>query len=469
MNQPTIAAISTPLGPGGIGVIRISGSEARPILEKLFVRSGPKNDCPPTHPSGHAFVSHRVYYGHIQDPIHSSVIDEVLAIYMQAPNSFTREDVVEIQSHSGYVILDRLLNAVLESGARLAEPGEFTKRAFLHGRIDLTQAEAVIDLINAPCEAAVQMANRQLAGNLKRDVENIVTRLTDIRARLEASVEFAETDSIASESETVREEMETEILAPVEKLIRVQKETAIFRDGIHLAIAGVPNVGKSSLLNRLVSKETAIVSEVPGTTRDVLREYVSINGIPVVIFDTAGLHESEDPIESIGIQRARDQIERSDILLFVLDASRELSMDEEQLIDKFKKMKTLFLINKSDIAEEEAIHRLAQKIDHRQTLPISAKTGQGIETVKERLFEGIVTAENVIQSEGAVPNLRQRKTLEKARMEILAGMEAIDSHHPGELVSEILKAAIQALSEISGRRTEEDLYDQIFGQFCIGK
>ena len=469
MDHQTIAAISTPLGPGGIGIIRISGPEAYPILEKLFVRTGQTKRSGIDATEKTAYESHRVYYGKIVDPTQRSVIDEVLALYMKAPNSFTREDVVEIQSHSGFVVLDRLLNTILDNGARLSEPGEFTKRAFLNGRIDLTQAEAIIDLINAPCDAAVQMANRQMAGNMKREVENIVSKLTNLRAKMEVELEFGETDVCDVGSEPFAETIQKRILAPIEKLIQVYKETAIFRDGIHLAIGGVPNVGKSSLLNQLVQKETAIVSEVPGTTRDLIREYISINGIPVVVFDTAGLHDSDDPIESMGIQKAREQIESSDILLFVVDASRQLTVNEEKLIDKFKKMKTLFLINKIDIAGEDAIEKVKQKIDHRNVLAISAKTGQGIETLKERLFKGIVTADEVLQSDQAVPNLRQRKILEKAYNEIQGCLEAIAAHQTSDIVSQMLNNAILALSEITGLRTDEDLYDQIFSQFCIGK
>ena len=359
MDQSTIAAISTPVGPGGIGILRISGPNAYTILERLFVRVRRQRHPSGRSPSGTpAYLSHRVYYGHIVDPEQGVPIDEVLVIYMQAPNSFTREDVVEIQSHSGYVVLDRLLNAVLDSGAVLSEPGEFTKRAFLHGRIDLTQAEAVIDLINAPCEAAVQMANRQMAGMLKRQVEAILAAAMQVRAHLEADLEFAATETVQISPGIVLERLQRDVLAPIERLIQSHQETAIYRDGVTLSIIGVPNVGKSSLLNRLVQKETAIVSEIPGTTRDLIREYVSINGIPVVVCDTAGLHDSDDPIECIGIQKAQDQIERSDILLFVIDATRPLSQNEEKLIDKFKKMKTLFLINKTDIAEQAMISRL---------------------------------------------------------------------------------------------------------------
>jgi len=469
MDHQTIAAISTPLGPGGIGIIRISGPEAYPILEKLFVRAGQKKGSGTDEKKPLAYESHRVQYGQIVDPRQGTIIDEVLVLYMQAPNSFTREDVVEIQSHSGYVVLDRLLNTVLDSGARLSEPGEFTKRAFLSGRIDLSQAEAIIDLINAPCDAAVQMANRQISGKLRRAVEKIITTLSDLRVRLEAKIEFAETDDRDLCPEAFAEAILIQVLAPIEKLIRVQKETAIYRDGIHLAIGGVPNVGKSSLLNQLVQKETAIVSEVPGTTRDLISEYVSINGIPVVIFDTAGLHDSVDPIERIGIQKAREQIEKSDILLFVVDASREMSANEEKLIANFKKTKTLFLINKIDIARDTAIETYKQKIDHDNILAISAKTGQGVETVKQRLFKGIVTAEEVIRGDQAMPNLRQRRLLEKARIELLGCLDAIRNNHPSDIVSEMLNNCVRALSEISGMRTEDDLYDKIFSQFCIGK
>jgi len=469
MDQSTIAAISTPLGPGGIGVIRISGPEALSIMDKLFVKT-----CQATKPEGakkgpHFFKSHRVYYGHIVDPKQEKVIDEVLAIYMQAPNSFTREDVVEIQAHSGYVVLDRLLNAVLDSGARLSEPGEFTKRAFLNGRIDLTQAEAVIDLINAPCEAAVQMANRQMSGLLKKEVEQIVSGIMNIRSRLEADLEFSEGGDANIAWKNIETEITSTILEPIEKLIQAQKDTAIYRDGVHLSIGGVPNVGKSSLLNQLVQKETAIVSEVPGTTRDVIREYFSINGIPVVICDTAGLHDSDDPIEIIGIQKAHEQIECADVLLFVVDATREISVNEEKLIEKYKEKKTFFLINKIDIACEDAIDKLVKKIKHPQIFSISAKTGMGIDSLIAQIFKGIVSADAVMSYDHAMPNLRQRKVLEKAQQQIQACLEASNTMQKEDLVADMLKNAVQTLDEVGGQRKMDDLYEQIFNQFCIGK
>ena len=468
MDQPTIAAISTPLGPGGIGIIRISGSEAYAILNQLFVHAGQPNGNDHKASSATAYTSHRVYYGHIVDPQSGSVIDEVLVVYMQAPRSFTREDVVEIQSHSGFVVLDRLLNAVLDCGATLSDPGEFTQRAFLNGRIDLTQAEAVIDLINAPCEAAVRMANRQMAGNLKAQVGAIIAAAVSARAQLEADLEFLDAETGGVDPRMIQDNLQQAVLAPINRLIQAHVETAIYRDGVHLSIVGVPNVGKSSLLNQLVQKETAIVSEVPGTTRDIIREYVSINGIPVVVHDTAGLHDSDDPIESIGIQKAFDQIERSDILLLVVDATRALSVNEATLIDKFKKMKTLLLVNKIDLVDQAVIQRRTQQIDHPQILPISAKTGQGLEAVKKHLFQGIVAAEEIMQSEQAMPNLRQRRVLEGAQREIQAAIQTMQSQGVADIVSERLQAGIQQLQEISGQRNE-DLYDYIFGQFCIGK
>ena len=323
MNNQTIAAISTPLGPGGIGIIRISGPDSYSILKRLFVRnlSDKKNNGPD--PGQMALVSHQLYYGHIVEPIHGNVLDEVLAVYMKAPKSFTREDVVEIHSHSGFVVLDRLLSAVVDSGAVLSGPGEFSKRAFLNGRIDLSQAEAVVDLINAPCETAVQMAGLQMAGGLKNAVEKIISRIMDLRSHFEANIEFSDDTKQGISGKELSETLQRLILPKIDDLIQNQKDTAIFREGALLSIAGVPNVGKSSLLNRLAGQDAAIVTDIPGTTRDILREHIQIDGLPLHIIDTAGLRDSDDVVEQEGVKRAKQMIEKADQVLFVVDINEK--------------------------------------------------------------------------------------------------------------------------------------------------
>ena len=469
MMNNTIAAISTPLGPGGIGIIRISGPGAYAIMKRLFVRKAQdvyRNNKPT---SAGRFSSHRVYYGHIVEPDTGNLVDEVLAIYMKGPKSFTREDVVEIHSHSGFVVLDRILNAVVDAGADLSGPGEFSKRAFLSGRIDLSQAEAVIDLINAPCETAVQMASRQVAGGLRDALDGISGTILALQAKCEANIEFPDAVDPGSELLEIQRMIQESLSPDISALIQRQKDTAIFRDGLLLAIAGSPNVGKSSLLNKLVERETAIVSEVPGTTRDIVREYFSINGVPVVVCDTAGIHNTKDPVECLGIEKARDHIYRADIVLLVLEGTRHLNGFEEKLLEEIKNKKTIAVINKDDLAEESAISDIEKNLGDICQIRVSAKFGTGIAELKDLIFKDFVSGNNSANNERVTPNLRQRKILEKALLEIEQCGIAVVTGQPITLVSGMLKNVLVIFEEISGSRNKEDLFDHIFSQFCIGK
>lgn len=467
MKTTTIAAISTPLGPGGIGIVRISGPKSLDILKRVFVRHRKKGSTQKTVKT--EFRSHQVYYGKILDAKKGTYIDEALAIFMRAPKSFTREDVVELQSHSGFLVLERILNVVLENGAIVAQAGEFTKRAFLNGRIDLSQAEAVIDMINAPCEKAVHMASQQMDGLLKRRVGEIRSGVVALRARLEVDLEFSEVGDTQILRENLSRTIQKEILPEIERLIKAQKNSAIYRDGILLSIAGIPNVGKSSLLNQLVQKEIALVSEVPGTTRDIVREYFTIRGIPIVLCDTAGLHDSADPVECMGIEKARDQIQESHTILFVLDASRTVKQEEIQLIESLKTKRVIFLINKKDIADGRAVSDIKKLFQNESVLEVSTKTGEGIEDLKDRIFHGIIKGGGKDQGDVGFPNLRQRKLLERAGEMLRQQDRDIINGIDEDLVSEGLKDVIGTLEEISGSRDREDLYDSIFSQFCIGK
>ena len=468
MTNNTIAAISTPLGPGGIGIIRISGPGAYAIMTRLFVRKRQGTKTNIKHISEDRFSSHLVYYGHITEPTNGNIIDEVLAIYMKGPRSFTREDVVEIHSHSGFVVLDRILSTVVDAGAALSGPGEFTKRAFLNGRIDLTQAEAVIDLINAPCETAVQMASRQIAGGFRAVIEKIVDRITALLATCEASIEFPD-EMHTGDLLGLRRTLRQSILPDIAALIQQQKDTAIFRDGVLLAIAGVPNVGKSSLLNKLVERETAIVSDIPGTTRDIVREYFSINGIPVVVCDTAGIHDTKDPVECMGIEKARDHFHRADIVLLVLEATRGLNDFEEALVEEFKNTKTIAVINKDDLSDVDTSLDIEKRLERISHIRVSAKFGTGMADLKDLIFKTLASEKGIVNCESVTPNLRQRKVLEKAKQEIQRFNITDESEQSLELVSGMLGNVLQILEEISGNRSKEDLYDNIFSQFCIGK
>ncbi|BBO70201.1 tRNA modification GTPase MnmE [Desulfosarcina alkanivorans] len=471
MFNHTIAAIATPLGPGGIGIIRISGPSAYAILKRLFVRQlrAKKKRTHFKSSSNDTFRSHMVYHGYIMGVDRETIIDEVLAIFMQGPKSFTREDVVEIQSHSGFIVLNRILSAIIDAGAGLAMPGEFTKRAFLNGRIDISQAEAVIDLINAPCETAAQMASHHLTGGIRDIVQTLTFKLNNLQAKCEAAIEFLETGEDRTLISDVSREVRNEILPGISKLIQRQKETAIFRKGLHLAIAGSPNVGKSSLLNRLVEREAAIVSDFPGTTRDVVREYISINGIPVVVCDTAGIHETSDPVECMGIEKSRNQIHHADIVLMVLDGTRDVNAFEEKLLTEIKEDKTIVVVNKDDVVDEGVIRGIEKRVAKYSWIRVSAKTGTRIDQLKSLIFKDIVHGQQGAGDTWAAPNLRQRKILEKtsAALAPLTGQGV--SGQPIELVSERLKHSLQLIGEISGVDGREDLYDHIFNQFCVGK
>ena len=469
MNRDTIAAISTPLGPGGIGVVRISGPLAYTIMQRLFIRRTRRSRPAANSSDESRFTSHFVYYGHIVEPGNEHIIDEVLAIYMKGPKSFTREDIVEIHSHSGFVVLNRILSVVVDAGAALSAPGEFSKRAFLNGRIDLTQAEAVIDLINAPCETAVQMASRQVAGGLRDEVEALSETISRLQALCEANIEFFQSDGSDNNLLTVHATLKDSILPTISSLIKRQKDTAIFKDGVLLAIAGAPNVGKSSLLNRLVERETAIVSEVPGTTRDIVREYFSINGVPVVICDTAGIHDTQDPVECLGIKKARDHFQRADIVLLVLEATRMINGFEKKLIEDLKHTRMIAVINKADIADADAVADTLKNVEHSAHVMVSAKTGDGIEVLKGFIFNDLVSGKSIGVHEGATPNLRQKKILEKIMRESQQCTIAAETGQAIDVVADLLNNILLLLEEISGSRKKVDLYDHIFSQFCIGK
>jgi tRNA modification GTPase len=468
-DRKTIAGIATPLGPAGIGVVRISGPDSLLILKRLFASGRPGAQISSSLTANKQFNSHAVCYGHIIDPASGGIIDEVLCFYMQGPKSFTREDVVEIQSHSGYLVLDRILSAVVDSGAALSLPGEFTKRAFLNGRIDLSQAEAVVDLINAPSEAALQMASQQLTGGVRDVLKAIHTKLVALNAHCEAAIDFPEAVETATAVSTIPVILKNDILPEISCLIQRSQDNAVFREGLRLAIVGVPNVGKSSLLNQLAEKEAAIVSELPGTTRDLVREYLSINGVPVVVCDTAGLQDTHDPVERMGILKAREELRCADVILLVLDATREITSFEEALMVENSIQKTLCVINKIDLGLDLVSVVVRDKFPGRRVVRVSAKTGSGISELKQAVFSDWVCPKETPRWQAVTPNFRQRKILEKVLRELQPCCSVDETRHPPEITAEILRRALELLDGISGNRDQEDLYDYIFSQFCVGK
>lgn len=456
----TISAVATALGEGGIGIIRLSGANAFSIAGKLF-----------QHKSGQAVesaVSHKALYGHIIDPNTKQTIDEVLLLGMRGPHSYTREDVVEIHCHGGAVPLKNILRLTLEAGARLAEPGEFTKRAFLNGRLDLTQAEAVIDVIRSKTDASLRMAVGNLSGQLSDKIRDLRHEILGMIAHLEAAIDFPEEDIEELASQEVAEKTAL-VITKVQQLLASASTGRILRDGLETVIIGKPNVGKSSLLNALVKEKRAIVTDIPGTTRDVIEEYVNIGGVPLKIIDTAGIRETEDIVEKMGVEKAKEFINRADLILLMLDASIPLSDEDLQVMRILTDRNVVLLINKSDLPAQFDDQQLEQLLPEKRNLKISVLTGTGLEEL-EQLIVSMVYGGDIQQHEGAfVNNVRQINLLNQAEQHLQAALHTIADHMPPDCIVIDLRGAWDKLGEITGDTVGEDIIDQIFTQFCIGK
>jgi len=449
-DEDTIAALATPPGEAAIGIVRMSGPRALGIAREIF-RS----------PGGGGLRPRRVHYGFIVDPGTGEQVDEVLLTVMKAPRTYTRQDVVEINCHGGTVPLRRVLDLVLSRGARLAGPGEFTRRAFLNGRIDLSQAEAALDLIRAKSELAEKLAMEQLRGALSRRITTLREQLLGICAHIEAWIDFPEEEIEPRALHELKEGCEG-ALREMEDLARGFDEGRYLREGLRTAIVGRPNVGKSSLLNALLERDRAIVTEMPGTTRDVIEEQISIHGLPVRIMDTAGIREAHDMAEEEGVRRSMRAMDEADLVLGVLDASRPLGPEDMMLIEKLGERKAILVLNKCDLPREmEGVPAFGLK-----HVSISARTGAGIEALKEAVLAsslGNASAEGVL-----VVNLRHRKALEAAGRALGAGISSLGAV-PLEITAMELREALDRLGEIVGAVTTEEILERIFSEFCIGK
>lgn len=455
----TICAIATPIGEGGVAIIRISGENALDIASKIFK---PKNDYDIRN-----MKTYTMKYGNIIDLQENEIIDEVILSYMKSPSSYTGENVVEINCHGGVVSTNSVLNEIIKAGARLAEPGEFTKRAFLNGRIDLSQAEAVMDIITAKTELSMKSAMMQRNGALSREIEELRKYLLNVLALIEYAVDFTEDDEDVIDDNLisqVKEGIEKTNLK-IKDLLSNADEGKIIRDGLNIVIVGKPNVGKSSLLNALLKEKRAIVTDVPGTTRDVIEEYLNLDGIPIRITDTAGIRETEDVVERIGVEKSKEKIEEADLIILMLDTSREIDEEDKAIIEKIKNRKYIVLLNKIDLEmkiSEEVISNLNNKID------ISAKTGKGIDglknTIKDLFFNGEINTESLI-----VSNTRHKQALYRAMENCETAIGRVNANEYLDLVSIYITAAMKALGEITGNELEEDLLNKIFSEFCVGK
>jgi tRNA modification GTPase len=468
MKSTTIAAISTPFGHGGIGIIRLSGNRSVKIATSLFQRTH-KSEKAGVVRQQELFESHRFYHGNILDPDTREIIDEVLAVAMLAPRSYTREDVVEIHSHSGSVVLGKIYEKVLKAGATIAEPGEFTKRAFLNGRIDLTQAEAVVDIINAKTGTALKIANRQLAGGLTEKVAGIREALLAIRALLEIAIDFSDDVQDAIQSESMLGQLEKDVLQEIQQLLRDYEQDHFYRDGVKMAVIGRPNVGKSSLMNRLIQRDRAIVTAVPGTTRDVIEETLHIKGLPIIVMDTAGLHDAQGEVEKIGIKKTRQSIKDADIILFLVDSSEPLQPEDVEIYREIADKKHLIVQNKNDLPSCDGRLTLSETSQPHLCVKISALTGKHVEELKEMIWKLIVGDMGINREVGIVPNFRHKRALEKCLVSCKRARHAMIKTLPDEMVAMDIKEAIGQLDNLIGDHYGPDVLDQIFSRFCIGK
>ncbi len=477
MQNDTIAAIATPPGIGGIGVVRVSGPEAFAFVHPLLRQPGGSTDIPP---------SHLLTYGLIVDPAMEEIVDEVLAAFMCAPRTYTREDVVEIQGHGGPLVLQRILRLVLAQGARMANPGEFTLRAFLNGRLDLAQAEAVMDLIDAQTEAGQRLAMQQLRGHISTQLQEARQSILAVVARIEASIDFPEEEVPTPQPEELRS-LITIGLRQVDALLAGSEQGRLYRQGLRTAIIGRPNVGKSSLLNALLRSERAIVTPIAGTTRDTVEEVTNLRGIPLHLIDTAGITPSEDPVEQMGVQRSRSAAESADVVLLVFDGAEPLTGQDRQVSEELKIMgfgggadttlqastvrgrPVIVVINKADRERRLEIEKVHSMWPGAPFVVTSTLSGEGLPELEETVAN-LVLAGKTLHSESAlVTSARHQEALRLAAEHLQASIVSLDRGLPLDFVSIDLRAAYDALGEITGETASDDLLDKIFSEFCIGK
>lgn len=455
----TIAALSTPPGQAGIGIIRISGPLALVIAQRIFR---------PRHPIS-TWLSHRLYLGSILDPVTGNLVDEVLVSTMHAPHSYTREDVVEINAHSGYALMGRILDIVLDSGARQAKPGEFTFRAFVNGRIDLTQAEAIMDLIQARSERGVELASRQLRGSLKRRIHEVREALLTILAHTEVAIDYPEEGYGLVPGEEASTRVRAEILDPLEEICADHGRNRIWVEGGRAAIVGRVNVGKSSILNRLVGNDRAIVTPEPGTTRDVIEETIHIEGLPVRLLDTAGYRTPTSRAERIGIGLMEQCIDDADLALWVVDRNSTLEHEDRRILERCKGKPTLAVVNKVDLPPRLHDSEIKEACGELPVLRVSAHSGEGVNGLLQAIRNSLLAEGGGAEETVFAPNARQNRVLKEACSHMRRAVENLHQEAPLEIVAMDLQGARSALDEVSGVHAPEDVLERIFSEFCLGK
>lgn len=459
MVEETISAVTTALGEGAVGIIRISGMSALVIGEKLFKAVSGKKLC--------EYPVNTLAYGHILDT-DNSIIDEVLVVYMRAPHSYTAEDVVEIQCHGSIQSLKKILSLTYEAGARPAEPGEFTKRAFLNGRIDLTQAEAVMDIIHSRSEAGLKLAVRQQQGQLAQSLRAIRKELVDVIVNLEAVIDYPEEDIEDVTYGKVQSMLSSSILN-IEDLLKHSHTGKILREGLRTAIVGKPNVGKSSLLNALLKEDRAIVSEYAGTTRDVIEEQLLLDGVPLVLADTAGIHNTEDFVEKIGVERSKQILADAELVICVIDGSQALTEEDENILAAAEDREFVIIVNKQDLDIKDNLQFLKRKYGQEKVIPLSAKTNEGIEVFANWLKNYVYGQDGTLGDGVYVQNARQENLLKMAKNCLEDAFGAAEEYLPYDCIVIDVRTAIDYLGEITGDTVQDEIINEIFSRFCIGK
>lgn len=454
----TIAAISTPPGEGAISIVRLSGDQSIQIADEIFKGKNLNN-----------VESHTINYGHIIDPDNKNTVDEVMVSVMRAPKTFTTEDVVEINTHGGIVATNEVLQLLISKGARLAEPGEFTKRAYLNGRIDLTQAESVMDVIRAKTDKAMQVAVNQLEGSLSKLIKNLRQEILDVLANVEVNIDYPEYDTDELTTKMLLEKAEL-VTKKIDELLKTAQNGSILREGLATAIVGKPNVGKSSILNTLLDEDRAIVTDVAGTTRDVIEQFVNLDGIPLRLIDTAGIHETDDKVEKIGVDRSKDAISNADLVILVLDSSRSLVQEDIDLLELTSDKKRIIILNKNDLNPVITKDILNEYLnDEDRFISTSTITNDGIIDIKEAVKNLFMLGIEDSRNDVLVTNARQAGLLRQARNSLKDVISGIDAGMPIDLVQIDMTNCWEQLGEITGESYPDELITQLFSQFCLGK
>ncbi|MBU5467468.1 tRNA uridine-5-carboxymethylaminomethyl(34) synthesis GTPase MnmE [Virgibacillus sp. MSJ-26] len=458
METDTITAISTPMGEGAISIVRLSGPEAIRITSRVYKgKDLTKVD------------SHTINYGKVIDPNTNEIVEEVMVSVMRAPKTFTREDIVEINCHGGMVAVNRVLEIILSEGARIAEPGEFTKRAFLNGRIDLSQAEAVMDLIRAKTDKAMSVALKQMDGRLSKLIKRYRQELLETVAHVEVNIDYPEYDDVEEMSHDLMREKTRKVYQDIEELLSVAKQGKIMREGLATAIIGRPNVGKSSLMNTLVQENKAIVTEVPGTTRDVIEEYVNVRGVPLRLVDTAGIRETEDIVEKIGVERSRQVLQEADLILLVLNNNEPLTDDDFALFEAVKDFECIIIINKTDLEQRLDLNKVKELAGEHSIVTTSLLKEEGIDQLEVKISETFFDGELDSGDLTYVSNVRHIQLLNQAKDALKDAMEGLEMQMPLDIIQIDVTRTWELLGEIIGDTASDALIDQLFSQFCLGK